>query len=274
MGGDVSQVLEALRRLREEVEALKRTVVQMRLDDLGALVNEILVRRSLLYARRLLREELLAIRASADPSCPHRNACLKAVEEGMDEVLNRLLLGGLEEALRALEERELALKGILTGGACSNAACLERTAGWMGRLRETLEVARRFASLGEQVAERVREGIGEVAPESLASLAEPLAHPARVRLLRLLKEGPLPFSELAARTGLRSGHLKFHLTKLVRAGYVAKLGGRAGYAITRLGADALRALELLHALRKDYLTLEGVRGGGPIRGGHNRAGAL
>jgi len=84
-----------------------------------------------------------------------------------------------------------------------------------------------------------------------------------VRLLQVLKEGPLPFSELAARTGLRSGHLKFHLAKLVRAGYVAKLGGRAGYTITRLGADALRALELLHALRRDYLTLEGRRGGGP-----------
>ena len=269
MGEDVSRVLETLEQLREEVEALRRAVVQMRLDDLGALVNEILVRRSLLYARRLLREELSAVRASTDPGCPHRNACLKAVEEGMEEVLDRLLLGGLEEALRALEERELALKGVLAGGACSNAACLERTARWMGKLREVLEVARRFAGLGEQVAERVRESMGEVAPESLASLAEPLAHPARVRLLQVLKEGPLPFSELAARTGLRSGHLKFHLAKLVRAGYVAKLGGRAGYTITRLGADALRALELLHALRKDYLTLEGRRGGGPDEAGNS-----
>ena len=108
------ELLEALRQLREEVEALRRAVVQVRLDDLGALVNEILVRRSLLYARRLLRGELSAVKASADPSCPHRNACLKAVEEGMEEVLDRLLLGGLEEALRALELLHALRKDYLT----------------------------------------------------------------------------------------------------------------------------------------------------------------
>jgi len=264
------ELVEAISALREEVEALKRIVMQVRLEDLGALVNEILVRRSLLYARNVLREELDRISTLARPDCPHRNACLKAVEEGMEEIVDRLLMGGLGEALRAIEEREMALRGILSSGACPDAFCLRETSRWMSELKDLLEVARRFSELGDVVSERVREGLGDVDPARLARLAEPLSHEARIRILRALKEGPKTFSELEATLGLRSGHLKFHLGKLVRASYVVNLGRRMGYAITKLGADALRALELLYSLHRDYLTLERQVGGGAEGGKHER----
>jgi len=262
----VEDLIEAISALREEVEALRRIILQVRLEDLGALVNEILIKRSLLYARRLLREELDRISASAKPDCPHRNACLKAVEEGMEEVMNSLLLGGFDEALKVLEEREMALKGVLSTGACPDASCLEESSKWMSRLKDLLKTARRFSELGEIVAERIKESLGDVEPRRLAKLAEPLSHEARIRILRLLKEGPRTFSELEAELGLKSGHLKFHLGKLVKAGYVINLGRRMGYAITKLGSDALRALELLYSLHRDYLTLERRMGGGPEAG--------
>lgn len=262
-GGELA---EALRALREEVEALRRLVVQMRLEDLGALVNEVLVRRSLLYARRLLMDELRALRASADPSCPHRNACLEAVEKGMDEVMERFLLGGPEEALRAIEEREMALRGLLSSGACPSASCLERSSRWLRELKELMTVVRKFMGLEEAVRMRVLEGLGEIEPELLARLAEPLSHGARVAILRLLREGPRTFSELEEALGMRAGHLRFHLNKLLKASFIVSLGRRSGYAITRLGSDALRALEMLYALHKDYLALGERVGGGPEGG--------
>jgi DNA-binding HxlR family transcriptional regulator len=69
-------------------------------------------------------------------------------------------------------------------------------------------------------------------------LFEALGHPARIRILRALNENALAFSELKKKIGIESsGHLTFHLSKLVG---LVKTNPEAKYCLTDSGREALR----------------------------------
>src|SRR5207249_4876835 len=53
-----------------------------------------------------------------------------------------------------------------------------------------------------------------------------LAHPTRVRIVRLLRSEPLSASELARRLNIRFGSAQFHLQSLRRAGIAQKAAER------------------------------------------------
>lgn len=70
---------------------------------------------------------------------------------------------------------------------------------------------------------------------------EAIAHPLRVRILELLAEKPMGFSELKRRLGVKSsGKLDFHLKKL--EGLVAS-NSDGRYTLTKDGYAALQAVE-------------------------------
>jgi DNA-binding transcriptional ArsR family regulator len=62
--------------------------------------------------------------------------------------------------------------------------------------------------------------LGRPITEAKADLFKALAHPARVRVLELLAEGPRSMGELADESGLELSHLSQHVTQLRRAGIV------------------------------------------------------
>ena len=70
---------------------------------------------------------------------------------------------------------------------------------------------------------------------------ESLSHPIRIRIIRMLYEGPMGFSELKARLSLESsGKLDFYLKKL--KGFVEK-GEDGKYTLTKEGYAALEAVK-------------------------------
>ncbi len=94
--------------------------------------------------------------------------------------------------------------------------------------------------------------VGDV-EELMSRIFESLANPVRRRVLEVLSsEGPLPFTELMRRCGIRDSRtLKHHLEKL--ESLVVK--GRGGsYVVTRLGREVLKFVELLREELIDVLT--------------------
>ena len=82
---------------------------------------------------------------------------------------------------------------------------------------------------------------------SRAELFEALGHPTRVKILRILRERPMSFSELKRETGIESsGHLQFHLGKLSS---LVKADAVGNYALTDEGRDALQVAQA--ALRSE-----------------------
>ncbi len=89
--------------------------------------------------------------------------------------------------------------------------------------------------------------------EILSIIFESLANPVRRKILEVLdNEGPLPYTELMRRCGIRDSRtLKHHLEKL--GPLVAKSRGGT-YVVTRLGSRVLRFVELLKDELADVMT--------------------
>ncbi len=77
---------------------------------------------------------------------------------------------------------------------------------------------------------------------SRADLFEALGHPNRIRILQVMKPGPLGFAALKRQVGIESsGHLTFHLGKL---GGLVSLGSDGRYELTDDGKEALRIVQV------------------------------
>lgn len=83
--------------------------------------------------------------------------------------------------------------------------------------------------------------------EIKADLFKALAHPGRVRVLEVLRDGPRSVAELIPLVGLEPSHLSQQLTVLRRAGVVTatRTGSSVSYSITDH-----TIIELLDAARR------------------------
>ncbi|MEM3712924.1 MAG: winged helix-turn-helix domain-containing protein [Thermoproteota archaeon] len=87
---------------------------------------------------------------------------------------------------------------------------------------------------------------------SQIELLEALGHPLRIRILELLNEEPLSFSELKRKVGIKSsGHLQFHLNKL---GKLIATSIDGNYMLTDDGKEALRMLKTVKISHKNLET--------------------
>ena len=75
--------------------------------------------------------------------------------------------------------------------------------------------------------------LGRPLPEVKAELFRALAHPARIRALEVLRDGPRSVGDLQPLVGIESSHLSHQLAVLRRAGLVTadKQGATVMYAI-------------------------------------------
>lgn len=87
--------------------------------------------------------------------------------------------------------------------------------------------------------------------EIKAELFKALAHPGRVRILELLRDGERTVAELLGLAGMEASHLSQQLGVLRRAGVV--IGTRAGTSVTYAIADD-EIVELLACARRFLLS--------------------
>jgi DNA-binding transcriptional ArsR family regulator len=79
----------------------------------------------------------------------------------------------------------------------------------------------------------------------VANVLEPLANPARLRILFATSAGKKGFSRLSQLTGLKGGHLIFHLRKLLDAGFIVQEDNKGDYLITQRGLDVAKKIVTL-----------------------------
>ena len=83
------------------------------------------------------------------------------------------------------------------------------------------------------------------------SLLTALAEPNRLRIIELLREGPRPVGEIAARLALRQPQVSKHLRVLSEAGLV-EVHPAAQQRIYRLRAEPFRALDAWLEAYRDF----------------------
>jgi DNA-binding HxlR family transcriptional regulator len=86
-----------------------------------------------------------------------------------------------------------------------------------------------------------RNGLSE------ASLFESIAHEARIKILYLLQNEPLGFSELKRKLGLTSsGNLQHHINKL---GVLIESNADGQYTLTDNGREAIMAIQAIRGMQ-------------------------
>ena len=100
------------------------------------------------------------------------------------------------------------------------------------------ELVHRVAEGTEAHAKIHQDKWKTIDPEECSETLFSLSNPHRLNLMMLLKEEEQSFSELSNQTGLRTGHLQFHLRTLMERGLVDK-EERGIYRLNSRGHTAL-----------------------------------
>jgi DNA-binding transcriptional ArsR family regulator len=118
--------------------------------------------------------------------------------------------------------------------------------------------------------EMTKAGLQRPLSEVKAGLFRALAHPARVRALEVLSEGPRTVGELQQEIGIESSHLSQQLAVLRRAGVVSanREGSSVVYSVR--GPEVVELLVaakrlLIVSLSDVSVLLEGLRTDAPPR---------
>ena len=103
-------------------------------------------------------------------------------------------------------------------------------------------------SIKARLKRRLESGsLPEVEEEKAAKTLKALANPDRIRILKMLSEGPMGFKEIKEPLGVESPTVSHHLKLLVKTGMVQK-GEK--YEISPNGRLFLRLLEIITALEE------------------------
>ncbi len=80
----------------------------------------------------------------------------------------------------------------------------------------------------------------------LSSIIGPLANPVRFAMVKALAGGSMSYSELGTLTGIRGGHLLFHITRLQKAGLVIKSETSGLYTLSEKGMGVMQMVRDLY----------------------------
>lgn len=236
-------VLTRLNEINAEMKDLGELMLKMRYEDFKGIFCEQLKRAVEDYSDKSIQPELCALAERS--TCSLREQCMPALKRVVEEAVDALQRDDPGEALRILEELEAKVSG--PHAPCRDGDC---TAFALRLIAQAQTTVRLFESIRENVGpvpSAPASAESEEAPPSdeIARLIDPLAHPKRLDILRVLSAGDHGFAEISRAVGLRTGHLQFHLRPLVEAGYVQGRHRGHVYVLTARGRDVLSGLDRL-----------------------------
>ena len=168
--------------------------------------------------------------------------CKQEIKEIQRQYLELLKAGRLRDSLGALKEAiEVSTrmeKGLITKGNTTCAECMRKEAGFLeinGGLLSQLTM------LQEPMVPSPAEGYSVCSLDPAVmerSVLDPVAHRARLQIMLSIFRGENRFADFTAATGLKGGHLLYHLNKLLDGGLIQQYESK-DYVLTRKGLKTL-----------------------------------
>ncbi len=178
--------------------------------------------------------------------CKIADACSFSLEKGIYDVMKTFNEEGAEKSLKYID---LYLKR-MSKSKCDDIACLKNYIVAFRSLKELIsdsqEAALRYV---EEISILNKDSIFEDGVEDeIYHLLTPLSNKIRLKIMYDLREGGKSYSQLENQTGIKAGHLGFHLEKLIKGGYMMK--EKKNYILT---INGLKVLKFLFELRSELL---------------------
>ncbi|MEG9194695.1 MAG: winged helix-turn-helix domain-containing protein [Candidatus Methanoglobus sp.] len=236
----IEEIGKKLDEILGAVSILQQNLVQ--LNVIFEAMNRSVIERDLLSDISAGMEEgLKKFRQESPSECEVRDFCMRRLEKAAMKILQTIAKKGAEEGLKELRMHVEALKKHSDG--CKDENCLKNAFEVFKLLEKLIENSERTCEKRRELiqglsAERLKE-------EEIAEKISAVSNAVRIKILKALFRGEKSYAELERITGLRGGHLQFHIKNLIKAGYAAR-GFRGDYVIT---TDGLRILKLISDLQ-------------------------
>jgi DNA-binding HxlR family transcriptional regulator len=248
---DQEAVTNALRALTQEVGSLKAELGRIESvilkERLNAVEEALSQNRLMQYADLLNEEASEDIDKLLNTDCEKRTKCHEYFREQLAENLLIAKSRGSKEALADLDER------INQAGSQAEKAkgtqCESCQTKFQKKLKREKRAFQTIVLVEKTDNDNRNQEVIDV-PFIVENLLEPLANPARLKILVSLYEGKKSFSKLSKIMELKGGHLIFHLKKLLDSKLIAQEDNKGDYIITPKGIGAIRKILFLQTTEK------------------------
>ncbi len=168
--------------------------------------------------------------------------CKRGMKDVQKHYLELLKEGKLGDSLGALKEAVAATlakeQQVAAGGRASCAECMRKEAEFLeinGGLLSQLAMLQEPRS----VVLDEKHSIASLDPVAMEEgVLDPVAHRARLQVMLSIFKGENRFADFTAATGLRGGHLLYHINKLHDGGLIQQYESK-DYVLTRKGLKTL-----------------------------------
>jgi len=174
--------------------------------------------------------------------CKRGDWCTTLLERSATRVLHRYIQRGNQAAIELIDKYVKWSEENFKDADCHNEQCYKNAMNVFKALRELLEASRNPAMLlSTNVFLLGRNGEQRQSTEAdICNRLVPLSNVTRLQILGILEKGGRNYAFLERETGIKAGHLRFHLNKLLAVGYVVQERSQHLYVITRNGLKALQ----------------------------------
>jgi DNA-binding transcriptional ArsR family regulator len=238
-------ILDSLQELKNEIKTLRNdlnrlegSILKERIKATEAALTE---NRILHYANQLedeLNEDLPLL---TNPQCDKHNQCSQHFTTLTTENLSVIKTAKTKEALADLDTKIERVGEVIEkakGTPCE--ICHQKLQKKLKRQKRALQtIVLVETTVDGQTSEELNIS------RLVDSVLEPLANHARLKILMSTYEGKKSFSKLSQITGLKGGHLIFHLKKLLDAGLLAQEDNKGDYVVTGRGLDVVKKIFIL-----------------------------
>jgi DNA-binding transcriptional ArsR family regulator len=234
----IAELKAEIKTLRGELSRLEGSILKERLKA----VEEALTQNRLLQYASQLQDELDEdIQSLPDSQCKNRSQCIQRFKAASAENLKILKEAKIKDALADLDAQIAKAEQIsekAKGTSCE--ACHRSLQKKLKREKRALQTI----VLVEKSSESQTQGNLNIS-RLVEDVLEPIANSVRLKILVSTYEGKKSFAKLSQLTGLKGGHLLFHLKKLLDAGLVAQEDNKGDYVVTQRGVEVAKKIFVL-----------------------------
>ncbi len=176
-----------------------------------------------------------------ETKCKIADFCTNLIERSTTKIIHTYLEKGSQAALELIDYYvNVSLKKFDTSQCPEQ--CYKNAVNVFNGLRELLTTSRHaqiqlptnIFLLGKNGNQK------QFTEDEICKHLVPLSNITRLRILKILEKGGRNYADLERETGIKAGHLLFHLNKLIAVGYVKQEKPQGRYLITRNGLKALQ----------------------------------
>jgi DNA-binding transcriptional ArsR family regulator len=222
--------------LRDELRAMSDAIISERIRSVERAVVQSHLELYSTGTEDLLKE---AARNCLDEECQKQQDCEERFIDSINVLSRACKEKELEEAFSKIDSELNRIERVIEinkGKPCE--ICYEKLKELLTRQRNNIKSIIKFEPNRTDIPDKFKIDASRLVEEVL----KPLSHPTRLEILASLRKGGVSFKELSESTGMKGGHLIFHLDQLMSSSLIGQNGRKGIYVITSKGIKIMDRL--------------------------------